>query len=77
MTRGFCNMSDLVECHSGFTYADRPVALIWEGRRLEILQVLAEWRVTEEKHFRVRAAGGRIFELAYSQATEQWQIQQP
>jgi len=28
-------MAELVECHSGFTYADKPVALTWEGRRLE------------------------------------------
>ena len=30
-------MGELVECHSGFTYADKPVALTWEGRRLEIV----------------------------------------
>ena len=67
-------MGELVECHSGFTYADTPVALTWEGQRLEIVQILAEWRTPEKKLFRVRTAGGMEFELAYSQATDEWQI---
>jgi hypothetical protein len=67
-------MSDLVECHSGFAYADRPVALTWEGQRLEISQILAEWLTPEEKHFRVRTTDGREFELAYSPAMDEWQI---
>ncbi len=67
-------MSELVECHSGFTYADRPVALTWEGRRLEITRILAEWRTPEENHFRVRTSDGREFELAYSQTMDEWQI---
>ena len=70
-------MSEFVECHSGFTYADRPVALTWEGQRLEILQILAEWRTPEKKHFRVCTCNGKVFELVYCQAIDEWQIQQP
>ena len=40
-------MGELVECHSGFTYAERPVALTWEGQRLEITRILAEWHSPE------------------------------
>ena len=29
-------MTELVECHSGFSYAEKPVALTWEGQRLEV-----------------------------------------
>ena len=67
-------MDELVECHSGFTYADRPVALTWEGQRIEIVEILAEWRTPEKKYFLVRTTDGRKFELAYSQATDAWQI---
>jgi hypothetical protein len=67
-------MSELVECNSGFAYADRPVALTWEGRRLEINRILAEWRTPLENHFRVRTSDGREFELAYSQTMDEWQI---
>lgn len=67
-------MSELVECHSGFTYADRPVALTWEGRRLEITRILAEWRTPQENHFRACTSDGREFELAYNQTLDEWQI---
>jgi putative sterol carrier protein len=68
-------MNEIVECHSGFTYADRPVGLTWEGHRLEIVQILAEWRTPEKNHFRVRTNDSREFELAYSHATDEWQIE--
>ena len=29
-------MSGLVECHSGYDYASRPVAFYWDGQRVEI-----------------------------------------
>jgi hypothetical protein len=70
-------MGELVECHSGFTYADRPVALTWEDQRLEITRILAEWRTPGIKHFRVRTSDDREFKLAYSQTTDEWQIEQP
>jgi hypothetical protein len=68
-------MNELVECYSGSAYADRPVALIWEGKRLEITRILAEWRTPEENHFRVCTSDGREFELAYSQTLDEWQIE--
>jgi hypothetical protein len=70
-------MGEIVECHSGFSYADRPVALTWEGRRLEIVEILAEWRTPEEKHYRVQTTDGRQFTLAYRQSTDEWQIEIP
>jgi putative sterol carrier protein len=69
-------MSEIVECHSGFAYADRPVALTWEGQRLEIRRILAEWRTPEQNRFRVRTSDGREFELAYSHITDEWRVEQ-
>ena len=67
-------MSEIVECHSGFAYADRPVALTLEDQRLEIQRILAEWRTPEQNRFRVITIDGREFELAYSHATNEWNI---
>ena len=64
----------LVECHSGSEYAEQPTALQWEGQRLEIKAVLAQWRTPEGKCFRVRAAGGREFELFYGERSAEWRI---
>jgi len=63
-----------VECHSGTTYAERPTALHWEGERLEIEAILARWRTPGGRVFRVQAVDGRVFELSYDEALDEWQI---
>lgn len=67
-------MNDPVECHSGYEYAEQPVALHWEGERLEIEAVEAEWRIPGGKRFRVRVKDGRVFELFYGELYDEWRI---
>lgn len=64
----------LVECHSGFTYAERPIALRWEGRRLPITEVEAQWRIPGGRRFRVRTDDDRTFELFYGELYDEWRI---
>lgn len=66
---------ETVECHSGFAYAERPVALTWDGQRLEVESVLAAWRTPGERRFRVRTRNLLIFELTYCEIDDRWQIQ--
>jgi hypothetical protein len=66
---------DIVECHSSSAYDERPIALTWEGQRLEIIDILADWRTPDEHRFRVRTRDLRTFELAYREADAAWQIQ--
>lgn len=66
---------DAVECRSDSEYAERPLALTWEGRRLEIAEILASWRGPGEKGFRVKTVEGLAFELAYRELPDEWQIQ--
>ena len=65
-----------VECHSGFEYAERPTALCWEGSRVEVEAIEAEWRIPGGKCFRVRAPDGRRFELFYGEMYDEWRINQ-
>jgi hypothetical protein len=67
-------LKDLVECHSGYEYAERPVALHWQGQRLEIESVEAEWRIPGGRCFRVRCADDRKFELFYGELYDEWRI---
>ena len=66
---------DQVECRSDSEYADRPLALTWQGRRLEIAEILASWRGPGEKGFRVKTTDGQAFELAYRELPDEWHIQ--
>ena len=65
---------ELVECHSGFEYAERPVAVHWQGQRLEIDRIQAQWRLPGGKCFRVHTSGDQVFELFYDELYDEWSI---
>ncbi len=67
-------MPDLVECHSGHEYAERPTALWWEGQRLEVAVVEARWRISGGKKFRVRTVDEQVFELLYVELYDEWRV---
>ncbi len=70
-------MAELVECRSDDSYAQRPVALNLNEQRLEIVEIIAQWRTPDGKYFRVRTSDGQIFELSYFEANHEWQLHQP
>ena len=63
-----------VECLSGQTYAERPIALWWEGERLTIVEIIAQWRIPGGRRFRVQAENDQSFELCYSEQQDEWQV---
>ena len=63
-----------VECHSGYTYADRPRAFKWEGERVVVEIVESEWQTPKYKHFIVRSEQNQLYELIYDFASQTWQI---
>jgi hypothetical protein len=65
---------DAVECLSDQEYADRPLALTWAGRRIEIANILATWRGPNEKGFRVQTVDGNAFELTYREVPDEWNV---
>lgn len=67
-------MSEPVECHSGYEYAERPVALHWEGQREEIERIEAEWRIPGGRKWRVVTTTGRRFELFYGELYGEWRL---
>lgn len=67
-------MSDLVTCRSGFTYAECPLSIFWEGKRLTVQAVLQRWRLPAGICFWVRAEDGRSYELHYREVNDEWHI---
>jgi hypothetical protein len=60
-----------VRCHSGHTYADRPVAFSWEGEEVLVEEILDQWREPAGPVFCVRTARGEYI-LAYEEALDRW-----
>lgn len=66
--------TEVVECYSGETYAERPLAFHWQGERLEIVQIETRWQSPEGRYFRVRVMDGHVFDLFYHEALDEWKI---
>jgi hypothetical protein len=66
--------SAVVECYSGQSYPERPRALLWEGERFEVIEILSRWRSPKDIHFLVRIKDGRMFELIYTEIEDSWDI---
>lgn len=64
-----------VECFSGHTYAQRPVAFVWQDEHFEVSEVETEWHTEDGKRFWVLTLAGERFELYYLTAEDEWTIQ--
>jgi hypothetical protein len=67
-------MTELVECHAGYTYAERPTALLWQNRRLVVIEIIERKRTPDGRYFRVRTEENLAFELIFDEAGDTWQI---
>ncbi len=68
-------VTDLVECHSGYTYGERPIALYWDGERLEVAGILDRVRTPDGKYFRVHTKNDQAFELFYDENHDEWEVE--
>ena len=66
---------EAVECRSDTEYAERPLSLLWQGRRYEIAEIVSRWRGPGEKGFFVKTVDGLAFELTYQEISDDWHVQ--
>ncbi len=66
---------EAVECRSDTEYAERPLSLVWKGRRYEIAEIISRWHGPGEKGFRVKTVNGLAFELTYHDISGDWNVQ--
>jgi hypothetical protein len=67
--------SAAVECLSGHTYADRPIAVHWGGKRHRVVEILARRRTPGTLHYSVRTDGELSFILHYRIAEDDWAVE--
>jgi hypothetical protein len=69
-------MKDQVECYAGGSYPEDPRAVIWEGQRYRVQEVLQRRRTPEGLGFLVQCSPEeRVFDLFYLTLERRWQIQ--
>lgn len=67
-------MSHTVECYSGSRYAERPIAVWLDGKRLVVEQVVHAWRTPVGPGFEVVTAGGRRLRLELDEHSDTWSV---
>ena len=65
---------DIVECYSGHTYAQEPRAFWHDNQRRTVAMVRRRWREPAGPCFEVLAEDGRVYVLAYHEATDCWSV---
>jgi len=65
-----------VECRAEAAYPGRPLAFRFEGMRWEVAEVLNSWRSPQGMGYRVSIQDGRVFELLYNQALDEWVVRE-
>jgi len=65
-----------VECRAEVAYPGRPLAFHFEGLRWEVAEVLNSWHSPQGVGFRVSIQDGRVFELLYNQALDEWVVRE-
>jgi hypothetical protein len=63
-----------VQSYAGTRYPERPRAFLWEGERLEIVEVESRHCTPCGLWFRARVSDGRCFSLFYDQALDAWDV---
>jgi hypothetical protein len=61
-----------VTCYSGYTYAERPESLIWEGIEHKVKQIEKEWQELGARLFKVVTEDSRFFILSYNERGDEW-----
>ena len=66
---------DRVECRSDHDYTGRPLAFYWQEQRLEVTEVLVQYRTPLGLSYQVQTASSGIFKLDYDTHTDEWSVQ--
>ncbi len=63
-----------VRCYAGTRYPERPTALEWEGRWLDVTAILRQNHSPQGLIFEVLAADHQRYRLTWHEADDHWSI---
>jgi hypothetical protein len=65
-----------VQCNSEYTYAQKPVSFIWEGKIQENLTIRKSWKSPLGPVFEVQTEDQRVIRLRFLENENCWQGQE-
>lgn len=67
-------MRTRVETYSGARLHERPRRFFWQGRQLEVCEVLASWQEPDHLIFKVKADDGDAYLIRYHRRDDAWEV---
>ncbi|MBN1849354.1 MAG: hypothetical protein JW932_12290 [Deltaproteobacteria bacterium] len=61
-----------VETYSGYKADERPLYLVLDERRMEVLDIIDRWYGEEADYFKVRVAGDRVYLILRDRRSSRW-----
>lgn len=66
---------DPVECYASSSYPQEPRVVHWQGQRLVVAEIEAQWRQPDGFGFRLRTSDGQHFAALYLIGDDRWHVQ--
>ncbi|MDJ0935343.1 MAG: hypothetical protein QNI93_08070 [Kiloniellales bacterium] len=67
-------MEIAVECYAGYRGEETPRALNFDGRRVEVVDVLDRWLAPDHRYFKVLGRDGARYILRHDTASGRWSV---
>lgn len=63
-----------VECYAGHRGEETPRALLLDGRRVEVVEVLDRWLALDHRYFKLKGDDGDIYIVRHSSVSDDWEL---
>jgi hypothetical protein len=69
-------MTEWVECHAGYTYPERPTAVLWGDKLLSVIEIMERRKTPDGRYFLVRTEDDLALILIYNEFDDAWQVRE-
>ena len=63
-----------VECYAGHLGEETPRRLAFDGRVLEVAEVIDRWLAPDHRYFKVRTVDGATYILRHDVSSQRWEL---
>jgi hypothetical protein len=68
------NIGIRVECYAGYRGEETPRRLLFDGRAVEVVEVLDSWLAPDHRYFKVQGSDGATYIVRHDTASGRWQL---
>jgi hypothetical protein len=63
-----------VDCYAGYRGEQTPRALVIDGERVDVHEVVDQWLAPDHRYFKLRGAAGHTYIVRHDVNTDCWEL---